>query len=144
MPIVKKIPKSVETSQAQFISAGRTRSCGSDVQKTVELPQAQAQSEDRRCHSCDATRSTNHPVSAEDGVDSQCQNLDRGVDVRVDEATDFNDRDNAGVIVNVQGDEGFGTRKTAVLHTAEHVRVRSASERICGAPGKSTPRRLQR
>ena len=52
----------------------------------------------------------------------------------VDEATDFNDRDNAGVIVNVQGDEGFGdhvtsesrasrTRKTAVLHTAEQLRV---------------------
>ena len=52
----------------------------------------------------------------------------------VDEATDFNDRDNAGVIVNVQGDERFGdhvtsesrasrTRKTAVLHTAEQLRV---------------------
>ena len=50
-----------------------------------------------------------------------------------DEATDFNDRDNVGVIVNVQGDEGFGdhvssesrasrTRKTAVLHT-EQLRV---------------------
>ena len=63
----------------------------------------------------------------------------------VDEATDFNDRDNAGVIVNVQGDEGFGDHVTSgVAHSRTapgDVRVRSASERICRAPGKSTPRR---
>ena len=58
----------------------------------------------------------------------------RGRRACVDEATDFNDRDNAGVIVNVQGDEGFGdhvtsesrafrTRQTAVLHTAEQLWV---------------------
>ena len=58
----------------------------------------------------------------------------RGRRACVDEATDFNARDNAGVVVNVQGDEGFGdhvasesrasrTRQTAVLHTAEQLWV---------------------
>ena len=58
----------------------------------------------------------------------------RGIRACVDVATDFNDRDIAGVIVNVQGDKGFDdhvtsesrasrTRQTAVLHTAEQLRV---------------------
>ena len=79
----------------------------------VELPQVQAHSEDRQCHSCDTTRSTNHPVRTEDGVDSQCLYLDRGVDVRVSmkrqtsmivKCISIYFDNNAGVVVNVKGD----------------------------------------
>ena len=100
----------------------------------------QAQSEDRRCHSCVI------PLEV-----PTIQSVQKIVCRRacVDEATDFNDRDNAGVIVNVQGDEGFGDHVTTnatdsgVAHSRTapgDVRVRLASERICRAPGHTISR----
>ena len=69
----------------------------------------------------------------------------KNLDIMIVKSISIYFENNAGVVVNVKGDEWFGDHKTteccAHSRTAPgDVRVRSASGWICRAPGKSTPR----
>ena len=101
MPTIKKILKTFETPQAQFIPAvtkdrcfrfSRAEDCGS--------PTGPAHSEDRRCHSCDTTRNT----STEHGGGSS-ESRSSGRRARGDEATGF---------IDLEGDKNGGDPLDAV------------------------------